>query len=64
VQQRFDAVTINVIAMPSFSPQDSKQILEQARAKIPASIAISVNVVDQLKLNGRGKAPFVIRLMD
>jgi len=64
VQHSFDAVAINVVAMPSFSSQDAKQILQQARAKIPASITITVDVVDHLTVNVRGKAPFVLRMMD
>jgi len=64
VQQDLGAVTINVVALPAFSKLDAGQILQQARAKIPASIEITLNVVDRLTLNAAGKAPFVLRMMN
>ena len=64
VQQDLGAVTINVVALPAFSKLDAGQILQQARAKIPASIVITLNVVDRLTLNAAGKAPFVLRMMN
>jgi phenylacetate-CoA ligase len=64
VQYSFDAVTINVVTTPSFSAEDASQLLGQARAKIPASIDIALNVTDHLTVNAAGKAPFVLRLVD
>jgi phenylacetate-CoA ligase len=64
VQHSFDAVAINVVALPRFSSKDAKQILEQARVKIPASMEISVSVVKHLMVNAAGKTPFVLRMVD
>ena len=64
VQRSFDSVTVNVVALPSFSSKDAKQIVQQARDKIPGSIEISVNVVDHLAANAAGKTPFVLRMLE
>jgi len=64
IQHSHRRVTINVVATPYFSSQDTGQILRQARAKIPSNIELSVEVVDRPALNARGKAPFVLRQMD
>ena len=64
IQQTPRAVTINVIATPSFSSQDAEQIMRQARAKIPSTIGLAIKIVDSPVLNAKGKAPFVMRMMD
>lgn len=64
VQQSFNSVAINVVALPGFSSRDAKQILQQARVKLPGSMEISVNLVDHLTANSMGKTPFVVRMLD
>jgi phenylacetate-CoA ligase len=64
VQHSFDSVVINVVALPRFSSKDAEQILEQARVKVPGSMEISINVVDQLMVNAMGKTPFILRMLD
>ena len=61
VQTDCDNLVINVAALPGFDARDAAAIMAQARAKIPASIAIRIEIVPQLITNERGKAPFVIR---
>jgi phenylacetate-CoA ligase len=61
VQVDFGTVRIDVMALPGFSNADAAAIANQARAKLPASMEVTVQAVSQLTLNDRGKAPFVIR---
>ena len=64
VQRDFESVGINVVTTPAFSSKDAGQLLDQAKAKIPLSIQLTLNVVDHLETNARGKAPFVLRMID
>jgi phenylacetate-CoA ligase len=64
VQKDFESVVINVVATSAFSPNDAAQLLDQAKAKIPPSIQLTLNVVDRLLTNANGKAPFVLRMND
>ena len=64
VQNAYDSVAVNVVAMPGFGPDDLHQIERQARAKIPAEMSVDVCVVEELATGPSGKAPFVIRLVD
>ena len=64
IQSDYDTVIIKVAAMPDYSEDDSKQILAQARVKIPASIDVKIETADNLLVNKRGKAPFVLRPFD
>src|SRR5215472_7226879 len=64
VQRDFESVVINVVATSAFSSKDAAQLLDQAKAKIPMSIQLTLNVGDHLVTNARGKAPFVLRMID
>ena len=64
VQREFESVGINVVTTPAFSSKDAGQLLDQAKAKIPLSIQLTLNVVEHLETNARGKAPFVLRMID
>ena len=64
VQRDFESVGINVVTTPAFSSKDAGQLLDQAKAKIPLSFQLTLNVVDHLETNARGKAPFVLRMID
>jgi phenylacetate-CoA ligase len=64
VQRDFESVVINVVPTCTFSSNDAAQLLDQAKAKIPTSIQLTLNVGDHLATNARGKAPFVIRMID
>jgi phenylacetate-CoA ligase len=61
VQTDCENVLVNVAALPGYTDNDARDILERARSKIPSSIEITVRTVPQLLLNARGKAPFIIR---
>jgi phenylacetate-CoA ligase len=64
VQRDFESVVINVVGTSAFSSKDAAQLLDQAKAKIPMSIQLTLNVGDHLVTNARGKAPFVLRMID
>lgn len=61
VQTDPESLVICVLAMPAFNADDAKEIIEHARAKIPASIRVSVEKAERLQTNQRGKTPLVIR---
>jgi phenylacetate-CoA ligase len=61
IQSDFNTLHINVLAMPGFSPKDARQILDQAKAKLPHTMEVSVQAVDCLQKTLRGKTPLIIR---
>jgi phenylacetate-CoA ligase len=61
VQRTHDEVEICVVCEPPFGPRDRDRLIRNARTKIPASMAVSVRVVDRLIVMPNGKTPFVIR---
>ena len=64
IQEDFATLHIRVLPCPGFSGADAKAIEERARAKIPSSMAVRLQVVDRLETTPRGKAPLVIRRVD
>ncbi len=64
VQKDPENLLINVATAPGYGPRDTAHILDNARLKIPVSIDIQVQEVQNLIVNARGKAPFVVRLFD
>jgi phenylacetate-CoA ligase len=64
IQTDYDNVIIRVVAMPDYSEDDARQIMAQARIKIPASINVKIETAGHLLVNKRGKAPFVLRSFD
>ncbi len=64
VQESFDSVAINVVTTAGFGAADAARLLEQAKAKIPSSLQLTLNVVDRLAATAGGKTPFVLRKID
>lgn len=61
VQEMPSFVRILVIPLPGYSAADEAQIMANARLKIPPTMKIQVEVVEQLERTAQAKAPFVIR---
>jgi len=63
-QPDYDTLIIRVIPLPSFCESDAKRLQDQARAKLPRSMIVSVEIADRLVTTPRGKTPFVIRAIE
>lgn len=61
VQRNFDEVVIRVRCKPGFGANDRERLIQNARNKIPDSMAVRVEVVDRLTVLPSGKTPLVIR---
>jgi hypothetical protein len=61
VQAAPDNVIIRALVRPSFGAPEQARLEANARAKIPDSIAIRLELVDHLETSSQGKTPFVIR---
>lgn len=61
IQETPTQVRILVLPLPGYSEVDEAQILANARLKLPASMQVQVEVVEQLERTAQGKTPFVIR---
>ena len=61
VQSDWNTLDIRVLAAQEFGAADEQTLLAQARAKLPASFAVTVKRVEQLRQSAGGKIPFVIR---
>lgn len=61
IQETPSLVRILVLPLPGYSEADEKQILANARLKIPATMQVRVEIVEQLERVAQGKTPFVIR---
>lgn len=61
IQERLDYVRILVVPTSEFDEADRQQILRNARQKLPDSMQISIELVDELVRTAQAKAPFVIR---
>jgi len=59
--QKSNEIVIHALAEPGFGPIDRARLEANARAKIPGSMAIRVEVVERLQTSPHGKTPFVIR---
>jgi len=64
VQEAFDSVVIRALTLPNFRPADVARLEANARAKIPGSMAIRVELADSLQAGPHGKTPYVIRNVD
>ncbi|MEQ1579230.1 MAG: hypothetical protein ABL964_01420 [Steroidobacteraceae bacterium] len=53
-------VQVRVLVQPPFSPQDLAKLQRNARDNIPPSMAVSVEVVEELERTAIGKTPLVI----
>lgn len=61
IQESLTQVRILVLPLPGYSAADEAQILANARLKLPATMQVRVEVVEQLERTAQGKTPFVIR---
>jgi phenylacetate-CoA ligase len=61
VQERADRVVIRVIPAPGFGDRERTELLANARRKLPGSMRIDLELVDELERTALGKTPFVIR---
>ena len=61
VQAAPDDVILRALVRPSFGPPQRARLEANARAKIPDSMAIRLELVDHLETSSLGKTPFVIR---
>ncbi len=60
VQETLDSARICVIPAPGFSEQDAQRLLENARAKVPAEVRLTVEVAQWLERTPRGKTPLIV----
>jgi phenylacetate-CoA ligase len=63
IQERSDYVRILVLPTHEFNDADRQQILTNARLKIPESMEVVIEIVDELVRTAQMKTPFVIRKM-
>jgi len=61
IQERPDYVRILVLPTQEFSDADRQQILTNARLKIPDSMEVVIEIVDDFVRTEQMKTPFVIR---
>lgn len=61
VQTSTEEVKIYVVPSDTYGKADEAQLLHQARVKIPATMRLTVHVVDRIARNTSGKAPLVVR---
>jgi phenylacetate-CoA ligase len=61
LQERLDMVVIRAVVGEGFGADDRRQMEINARAKIPASMRVKIDLVESLEKLPNGKTPFVIR---
>ncbi|WP_079932959.1 phenylacetate--CoA ligase family protein [Carboxydocella sp. ULO1] len=61
IQDAIDKIRILVIPAIGFNENNKKQIMVNARYKIPQNISIKIQIVNKLEVNKQGKVPFIIR---
>ncbi|MGH7742538.1 MAG: hypothetical protein ACRENS_11025 [Candidatus Eiseniibacteriota bacterium] len=61
LQPARERVEILLIPAAGFGEREREQVLANVRKKLPASIAVELRVVDELRRTALGKTPFVIR---
>lgn len=61
IQEGYESLFVDVLPLPGFGPEGSKQLLAQAKAKVPSDVTVTVRVVESLERTARGKTPYVIR---
>ncbi len=61
IQETLERVRILVIPDKGFSQTNLEQIMQNARRKIPSTMQVRIEVVDELIRIPNGKTPFVIR---
>lgn len=61
VQRDYETVEIHVLALPGYGSRDAEKIRDQAMAKVPGSMNVTVRTVERLQMTARGKTPAVVR---
>jgi phenylacetate-CoA ligase len=60
VQETIDSARIRVLPADGFDDSDAARLLENVRAKLPASMKIGLEIAQTLERTPRGKTPLVI----
>lgn len=60
VQETLDSARIQVIPAPGYCQADADRLLENARAKVPAQVSLSVEIAQWLERTPRGKTPLIV----
>jgi phenylacetate-CoA ligase len=60
IQEQLDEVRLLVLADAGYTQRDAQRLLANVRAKLPASMRVSIQVSDRLEQTAVGKTPFVI----
>jgi len=60
IQEGLDEVRLLVLAAAGYSVRDEQRLLRNVRAKLPASMRVTVEVSERLEQTAGGKTPFVI----
>jgi phenylacetate-coenzyme A ligase PaaK-like adenylate-forming protein len=60
IQEQLDSVRLLVQQLPGYSQRDTDRLLHNIRLKVPASMAVAIQCVDELERTAVGKTPFVI----
>lgn len=61
IQEKLDEIRLLIVKGTGFSQKDRENILVNARKKIPKSMKVTLEIVDQLIRTKEGKSPFIIR---
>jgi phenylacetate-coenzyme A ligase PaaK-like adenylate-forming protein len=61
IQSAPSQVEVLVIPAPGYGQRERSQLLENARRKLPGSMAVEIREVTELRRTAAGKTPFVIR---
>src|SRR5262249_46983306 len=60
VQESLDSARIRVVPAAGFCAQDARQLLENARAKVPHGMRLKIEMARSLERTPRGKTPLVV----
>jgi phenylacetate-CoA ligase len=60
IQESLDDVRILVLPAPGYSERDAKQLMHNARAKVPDTMRVRIETAQWLERTPRGKTPLVI----
>lgn len=60
IQEQLDSVRLLVQQLPGYSQRDTDRLLHNVRLKVPASMAVAIQSVEDLERTALGKTPFVI----
>ncbi len=60
VQETIDSARIRVVPAPGFNEDDTRQLLENARAKLPPGVHLTLEIAQWLERTPRGKTPLIV----